>query len=405
MGIQTVAQRDKLKARHEPYFHKLETGRFLGFYKTRTAETWLVRTYDPVERKQVKHALGDFGNLPANERFTAAVRAARDWLKHLDAGGSTDVVTVAQACERYAEHLSRDPSGKKGKVKAQAMAKEARRRFIQYVNSDPIASVPLPKLRKHHVADWRTRLAETPATFRRSGERGVGRGKGRGKVTRPRSPITLDRDIAPVRAALRLAMEDGLVTSDQAWLKVLKGNGRRERRNLYLDRKERRALIDAIPGDALRDFVSALALLPLRPGAMAALTVTDFNASKGTLRIRDDKAGEGRSILLPETTASVFAKAARGKTPAAPLFARPDGARWRADEWVKAIKVAVRSAKLPPETVAYTLRHSTITDLVTDGLDLFTVASIAGTSVPMIEKHYGHLRQKLAADALAKLAL
>jgi site-specific recombinase XerD len=62
-------------------------------------------------------------------------------------------------------------------------------------------------------------------------------------------------------------------------------------------------------------------------------------------------------------------------------------------------------AKLPRAIVAYTLRHSVITDLVTGGLDLFTVAKLAGTSVVMIEKHYGHLQREHARSALEKLAL
>jgi hypothetical protein len=38
-------------------------------------------------------------------------------------------------------------------------------------------------------------------------------------------------------------------------------------------------------------------------------------------------------------------------------------------------------------------------------LDLLTVAQISGTSVVMIERHYGHLRGDIAASALARLAL
>ena len=45
------------------------------------------------------------------------------------------------------------------------------------------------------------------------------------------------------------------------------------------------------------------------------------------------------------------------------------------------------------------------TDLVHDGLDLLTVAQLSGTSVAMIEKHYGHLRSEVATEALARLAL
>ena len=46
------------------------------------------------------------------------------------------------------------------------------------------------------------------------------------------------------------------------------------------------------------------------------------------------------------------------------------------------------------------MRHSVISDLVHDGLDLLTVAQISGTSVAMIERHYGHLRGEVAAGRL-----
>jgi len=66
---------------------------------------------------------------------------------------------------------------------------------------------------------------------------------------------------------------------------------------------------------------------------------------------------------------------------------------------------AAKRAGLPDTVTAYAMRHSAITDLVTGGLDLLTVAQLSGTSVAMIERHYGHLRADHAAAALATLAL
>ncbi len=61
---------------------------------------------------------------------------------------------------------------------------------------------------------------------------------------------------------------------------------------------------------------------------------------------------------------------------------------------------------LPVDAVAYNLRHSAITDLIAlHHLDTMTVAVLSGTSLPMIEKHYGHLLRDHAADALGKLAI
>ncbi len=396
MAFSTVVQQERLKPREAAYWHKIATGQHLGFRKTRTAVTWLARAYDPATQRQIKHSLGDFGTLQPNERFSAAQKAAREWFKHLEEGGTAEVITVAQACERYASALGRDES--------EVKAKEARRRFAQYINGDPIAGIALPKLRKNHVAEWRKRLVDTPAAFERSGK-GAGRGKGKGTRTRTRAATTVDRDIAPVRAALNSALSEGYVTSALAWREALKPSKARNRRGIYLERDQRRALLKSIKDTGMHDFLAVLTVLPLRPGALARLTVADFDARQSTLRIGTDKAGAGRAILLPSGTAAMIERAERGKLPAAALFARWDGQAWRKDEWVKAIRAAAAVARLPDGVVAYTLRHSAITDLVTSGLDLFTVAAIAGTSVVMIQNHYGHLRQDIARDALARLAL
>ena len=63
------------------------------------------------------------------------------------------------------------------------------------------------------------------------------------------------------------------------------------------------------------------------------------------------------------------------------------------------------AAKLPDAVCAYTLRQSAITDLVVSGLDLFHAAQLAGTSIAMIEKHYGHLRRQQVQEGLQVLAL
>lgn len=137
----------------------------------------------------------------------------------------------------------------------------------------------------------------------------------------------------------------------------------------------------------------------------AALTVGDFDHRRSELVVSRDKAGNGRRILLPDLTVALLRGQARSKLPAARLFIRADGLPWDKDAWKGPIKEAVRAAGLPESATAYTLRHSTITDLVTGGLDLLTIAQVSGTSVAMIERHYGHLRREHARDALAMLAL
>lgn len=381
MDLGTVRERDKLKPRREPYWHKLATGQYLGFRPSTVGKggTWIARFYDADTRAKALHSLGDFGHLPASDRFTAASAEAREWFAHLSGGGATEPITVKEACERYAND---NP--------------DAAKRFPRYVYADPIARVRLHKLTDKHVREWRKRLEAMPALVTRS--------KKGPAVTRQRAAATVNRDMVPFRAALNLALAQGEVLTARAWRTALEPAEAKGRRNLYLDKAQRRDLLANLPSDAAA-FCRGLCLLPLRPGALAGLRVGDFDSRTGELVIDRDKAGQGRKILLPADTAAMMKEQAKRKLPAAHLFTRADGRHWDKDSWKGPIKAAATAAKLPPAATAYTLRHSTITDLVSGGLDLLTVAQVSGTSVAMIERHYGHLQRKRAAEALAGLAL
>lgn len=256
---------------------------------------------------------------------------------------------------------------------------------------DPLAPLELPKLTRKHLEGWRRRLTTEPVAGR-YGERA-------------RAPSSVNRDMAGLRAALNHAHDDGHATSDMAWRVSLRAIQNADgRRDAYLDREQRAALIaNADAGTAA--FLRGLSLVPLRPGALAQLTTASFDKRLSVLSIGKDKSGRDRKIKLPRATAAFFAEHMKDKLPSAPLLSRAGGQAWDKDAWKRPIKAAAKRAGLPGEVTAYSLRHSSITDLVTGGLDLLTVAQLSGTSVAMIENHYGHLRAEHAAAALATLAL
>jgi integrase len=115
--------------------------------------------------------------------------------------------------------------------------------------------------------------------------------------------------------------------------------------------------------------------------------------------------GKSRAINIPTGAAELFAQQAKGKLPGAPMFMRANGKAWDKDSWKRPIASAAIAAGLPDGVTAYTLRHSTITDLVRLGLPLLTIAQISGTSAEMIERHYGHLAKDAALKALGELSL
>ena len=384
LDLSKVGERERLKPQREPYWQRLRAGCFLGFRPSKRGGkgTWIARAYDEDAGKYRVKSLGDFGTLPGNEIFGSAKKAAEAVAELVESGGEVraKIETVGDACRDYAK--SRPEAGD---------------RFRRYVYSDPIATVKLDKLRRRHVIEWRGRLEAQPALVSR-------RKKGE-PIHRKRAASTVNRDTAVFRAALAKVLSPGAPNSEAAWQEALKSvanaNGRR---TLYLDRIQRRALLANTDAEAA-PFVRALCLLPLRPGALAALTAGDFDKRTAELTIGKDKTGKPRRIQLPHEAAALFAAQSKDKLPGAPLLARASGKPWDKNSWKRPIAAAVAAGGLPGEATAYTLRHSTITDLVSAGLPLLTIAQISGTSAEMIERHYGHLASDAAVKALGELAL
>lgn len=384
VDLSRVSKREALPSQREPHWQRLRPGCFIGYRPSARegAGTWIARAYDEDSRRYRLKALGDFGSLPSNSRFVEARREAELFAALVESGGHREVPveTVEEACRRYAEFRP-DAAG----------------RFRRRVYDDPIAKMKLTRLRKHHLEAWRQRLANMPAL--------VSRRKKGPHATRARAPSSINRDMVVLRAALNKVLAPGMPGTQAAWQEALKAIRNADRqRTLYLERDQRKALLEKVDAEA-EPFVRALSILPLRPGAVAQLALADFDERTSELTIGKDKSGKPRRILLPPDTASFFAAQANGREAADPIFRRANSKAWDRHSWRDPIAKAAGLAKLPIGTTAYTLRHSTITDLVTNGLPLLAVAQISDTSAEMIERHYGHLCRGAAAEALAGLVL
>ena len=384
LDLSKVGERSRLKPRREPHWQRLRAGCFLGYRPSLRGGvgTWIARAYDDAERGYRTKSLGDFGALKGNERFASAKREAETFADKVESGGIAQVKleTVADACRSYAETHP-----------------EAKGRFKRFIYDDPIGNVKLDKLRKRHLLQWRKRVEEAPAL--------ISRAKKGEQRTRKRAPSTVNRDMASLRAALNQVIAPGTPKTEAAWQEALKAIPNADRqRTLYLDRAQRKSLLENMDAEA-KPFFRGLCLLPLRPGALAALTVSDFDDRTSELTIGKDKNGKPRRIKLPAEAKRLFASQVENRKPSDPIFRRSNGAAWDRNTWKVPINEAVGKAELPRATTAYTLRHSTITDLVGAGLPLLTIAQISGTSAEMIERHYGHLASDTATEALATLAI
>jgi integrase len=383
IDLSVVRERDRLrpKSNRTPHWHRLRPGCFVGYRPTtdHAAGIWSAQAY--VDGRRREKALGAFGEFAPSERFQKAKAAAEAFMAVEESGGRSRalVITVEDAARAYV-------------AKGHGSAEE---HFRLSVYPDPIGAIKLEKLRRQHLAEWLDRLKARP----------VARRKNAGK----RAPASVNREMAPLRAALRLVLPPGQPNTEAAWQEAIKPISAKlavRRRTLYLERQERQALLANISAEAL-PFAHALCLLPVRPGALAQLTVANLNKKTAELTIPAgiDKGHPERRIHVSAAAFALLAEQAKGKTPLAWLFTRADGKAWDCDYWKVPIREAALAAKLDPTTCAYTLRHSVITDLVNRGVATLTVAQLAGTSVKMIEDHYGHLLRDAAVEALDALAL
>ncbi len=404
-NITTVDRRKRLEPRKEPYWHKVARGKYIGYRATVRGEgTWIARAYDPAKLRsvsvkrdgilgtnakphiggQTKKALGDFGSLPPSLRFAAACKEAAELFAHLDAGGAHDDLTVREVCEKFADTTTRAGKGRA----------DTRARFERYVYNQPIAHLPVRKLARRHVEEWRAHLAKLPMAVARARN---------GTTTRERAAATLNRDMTPLRAALNWAYRRGYTQNALAWLEPLSPIQNADRkREVTLTQAERALLVEKLP-TSLQPFARALCLLPIRPGALAKLRVADYSKATRELSIHDDKGHGSRTITLGRAAADLFIEQCRGKIAHAPIFTRDGGAPWGKDSWKLPFRAAVAAAGLDPRVSAYTLRHSALSDLARGG-DLLSIAQISGTSLRMIERHYSHLDPTRCVEILDRLS-
>jgi len=405
LDLSKVGKRETLTPlpNRKAHWQRLRPGCFVGYRPAAKggAGSWCARAYDEERRGYREKPLGSYPDQIASERFAVAKLAAEAFAVEVERGDVGDpnvekIETVEQACRAYAK-----------------VNTEAAGRFQRLIYDDPIAKVKLAKLRRSTLAAWRQRLTDKPAL--------VSRNKGGEVKTRARAASTVNREICMVRAALNKVIAPGTPNTEAAWQEALvKTPNADGRRTTYLDKGQRRAVLENTSDEAL-PFFKGLCLLPLRPGALAQLTVAEWEPRTNTLTIGKDKGTDGkvepRRVKLPADVAALLTEQATDKLPAAPLFMRDNGKAWDKDSWGDAIEAAVKAVnakadeakrpadRLPAGVSAYTLRHSTITDLVNAGLPLLTIAQISGTSIEMIERHYGHLTGHAAVEALAGLAL
>ncbi len=179
-----------------------------------------------------------------------------------------------------------------------------------------------------------------------------------------------------------------------------------------------RTEVDAISAELSANYRSLPAFAAatgLRPEEWAALQRADIDRRGGVLSVRRT-ISSGEIVELAKTSASrrqvPLSPRALGALDALPprldtplLFPSPAGGllnldNFRRREWAPAIEA---SGTAKPARI-YDLRSTFASNSLAAGIDVFELARVMGTSIEMIERHYGTLLTGAAAGIATRLA-
>jgi integrase len=407
--IETPAARAKLKISPTPYWRALDHGLHLGYRKTAKGGRWLARWYlrgikpehEQSDGTVYKHAGGKAykhttlpgitdDNQPADGagvlNFAQAQKKARElFAKAMAPSLPAGPLTVREATTRYVKYLKADR--KTGRDTEQRLAKHV----LPQLGARPVAS-----LTAEEIEDCKRRMAQV-----RPGEDAdAGR----------RRKATANRVLTNFRAAMNKAFADpaNQIPTDAAWRRVKLFKNVNRAREVFLSPAQARRLINSCSG-AFRNLVTAALLTGARPPhELAGMRVRDFHPDLGTLSVRDGKTGP-REVVLTQEAVAWFAGIAAGRAPDALLLPKDDGTAWKKNNHLRSMREAVAKAKLPKDCSIYALRHTHASQALLNGLNLKLLAENMGTSVLMIEKHYGRFlaasRRRLVEESGFKLGI
>lgn len=345
--INTKHKRERLAPHNAPYWEQLAKRKHVGYRKGKKSDSWIAR----LDRKSA--VIGD-----SEMDYEDAREVAFAWCNREESGINTKHL-VSDSIDDYVEYLTLNNS--------QSSADSTKGRLAAHTTKE-LLKTPVRDLTTKQLEKWRNGMVPKDADA---------------EVTRKRKD-SANRVWSMLRAALNKSFQSGVVDSSTAWVRVKPFKSVTASRDLFLTDKQVTKLLSKSEG-ALHNLIKAGVLTGARLGELTNARVSDLDG--GILKI-DGKTGK-RDCFLSKDAETFFKAQCKGKLPEAALLTSPNGSHWNKSTHGRPFTEAVRAAKLPRDTVYYSLRHFYISKALIAGMNVQVLAENTGTSVRMIEKHYG----------------
>jgi len=377
--IDTISGRRKLPPRAEPYWYKLSMGEHLGFRKlTDGSGRWIARKIE--NRKSNYEAL----NCDSNMSFSEAQKIARKFFIN-SLGIEKPNYTVQDSIEDYIEHLSVENSVRS--------AKESKQRLAKHV-SKSLGRTTITALTTVQVRAFRDSMVKKPDIGDDEFESG--------EKTR-KSKDSANRVMNMFKAALNLAYRNSYVNSDAAWRRVTGFRNVSRCRDVFFSNDDINLLLNT-SSEELKKLIELAIHTGARYGELRHARVSDFSSSNKTLKLSSIKTG-ARTAFLSDATVGILNSFTKLRHPTAFILVKSNGEPWGEKDHARPFKDVALAAKLPENSVFYCLRHYHISKALLARVSTQVIAENCGTSIKMIEKHYGKFMAEDRREMMNQIVL
>jgi integrase len=401
-----VEDRQRLPHRKTPYYQTLAKGLSLGLYLGPRGSAWKVRLENPRHEEVIgvpeeEAARGDDYPILSYE---AAVSTAKKWreekLRTLRAQSQGPVPsakesipanpTVRDALLEYLADLETRQVEAKG---------TARSRIEKIIRE--IGHLRLRDLTTKDLTDWQAAIVNSPPQ-RRPKKDGSPNFAKNYDPNNPKSKLrrqsTSNRCLADLKAALNRAYNNQWVGSDQGWRAVKAFEDCTGKREEVLDAAQQSDFLNGCTPE-FRPLAYGALLTAAHYTAMTKWKVKDFHPVDRYIKVGFDKRNH-RDRLAPLTNEAiaVFFHICMDRDPEEPIFLKANGKPWGRNHQARPMGEGTKAADI--DVTFYALRHTCITIWLLNGVEPANVASAAGTSTAMIERHYKNPRVGTLAGLL-----
>jgi integrase len=212
--------------------------------------------------------------------------------------------------------------------------------------------------------------------------------------------VTVNHELRLLRHAYNLAIKQWELVEETPFAKIAipKGDTKRVR---YLSQDEEKRLFAALP-DWLEPIVIIARETGLRLSNIANLTWNQVNLFNRTIIIETTKNGEPIGLPMTDNVYSALKKLSKARKPDSNYIFDKEGRPFRGDWISKSFRRACQKANID-DLRFHDLRHDFCSRLVQRGVDLYTVAALAGHKDIKMTQRYAHLSPERLRSAVKVL--